>query len=106
MKIHYLIIFAFSGAILLGLAAGVYIHANRSDTGLARLDRNQGRIPKSDAIASISKSTILLLLAVGVIGALGVSRKKKDSGSDRAGYAGDGEGQRSMVNKQRKTDQP
>jgi hypothetical protein len=43
--------------------------------------QDQKTTPKRGATASISKGTILLLLAVGVVGALGVSRKKKDNGS-------------------------
>ena len=34
-------------------------------------------VPRTYTAASISKGTLLLLLAVGIIGALGVSRKRK-----------------------------
>jgi hypothetical protein len=43
-------------------------------------NQNQIFVIESDAARSISKGTILLLLAVGVIGVLGVARKKKCRG--------------------------
>lgn len=41
--------------------------------------QNQTSVSKSYAAASIPKGTIILLLAVGVIGVLGISRKKKSN---------------------------
>ena len=106
MKIHRLIVFVFTCAILLVLAVGLFISADHPETVFARFDQDRDRTAESYEAASMSKSTILLLLAVGVIGALGVNRKKKGSGSDRAGHAEDQASQRPMVNEQRKTDQP
>jgi hypothetical protein len=40
-------------------------------------NRDQISTPESYQAASISKGTIFLLLAVGIVGVLGVSRKKK-----------------------------
>ena len=82
MKIKYLIIFLFAGIILSGLATGVFIPALDPEATHERLDQKQDLAPESYTVASISKGTILMLLAVGVIGALGVSRKKKDTGND------------------------
>jgi hypothetical protein len=46
-------------------------------------NENQISAPRSSSVASISKGTILLLLAVGVIGALGIGRKKEDKLNNR-----------------------
>jgi len=105
MKIHRLIIFAFSGAILLGLVAGVFISADHPETVFARPDQNRDRIPENAGAASISKGSILLLLAVGVIGVLGVNRKKKHSRSDWNGHAADRASQPPQASGDRRTDQ-
>jgi hypothetical protein len=82
MKINRFIFFLFVSVILFGIIAGLLILVGEMNAVSGRIDQNQ--VPASDnyASASFSKGTILLLLAVGVIGALGVSRRKKDSGSD------------------------
>ena len=82
MKIKKLIIILFIGIILSGLMTGVFILDGEMNAVPGRIDQNQAQTTGSYASASISKGTILLLLAVGVIGALGVSRQKKDSRSD------------------------
>jgi len=87
MKINYLIIILSVGVILLGLAAGDIMPADEPEVIPGRLEEyNRDRTSESYKAAPISKGTILLLLAVGVIGALGVSRKKNGNGSysDRA----------------------
>jgi len=86
MKLNYLIIFLSIGIILLGLGAGGAIAADETEVISGRRDHHEDRTPESYKAATISKGTILLLLAVGVIGALGVSRKKNGNGSrfDRA----------------------
>jgi len=104
MKIHHLIIFAFSGAILLGLTAGVFISADHPEKLFARFDQNRDRTPENYAAASISKGSILSLLVVGVIGALGVNRKRKHTGSDWDGHAADRASQPPKANEDRKTD--
>ena len=86
MKLNYLIKFLSIGIILLGLGANGAIAADETVVISVQRDHHEERAPESYKTASISKSTILLLLAVGVIGALGVSRKKNGNGSysDRA----------------------
>jgi hypothetical protein len=82
MKINRLIFFLFVGVILSGVITGVFILGGEMNAVPVRIDQSQALTNESYASASISKETILLLLVVGVIGALGVSRQKKDSGSD------------------------
>ena len=78
MKIKNLIFFALTSVILSGLTTIVFISAIDKKETTRLLDQDQVIVPKSYAAASISEGTILLLLTVGVIGVLGVSRKKKD----------------------------
>ena len=77
MKIRNLVFFAFSGAILSGFAVGAFILSDNPEKVLARFDQDRDRTPEIYESASMSEGTILLLLAVGVIGALGVSRKRQ-----------------------------
>ena len=81
MKINYLFIFLSVGIILLGLSAGGAMPADEPEVIYGQRGQHEDRTPESYKAASISKSTILLLLAVGVIGALGVSRTKKNNGN-------------------------
>ena len=78
MKIKNLIFFALMSVILSGLTTIVYVSVFDKEETTRLLDQNQVKVPDTYNAASISKGTILLLLAVGVIGVLGVSRKKKD----------------------------
>ena len=57
---------------MISFSAGDKTEADRS------IDQEPSQVSESYAAASLSKGTILFLLAVGVIGALGVSRTKKD----------------------------
>ena len=82
MKINRFIFFLFVGVILSGVIVGVFILGGEMNAVPGRIDQSQAPTTEGYASASISKETILLLLAVGVIGALGVSRQKKDSGSN------------------------
>ena len=82
MKIKYLIVVLFAGIILSGLATGVFIPADDPEAIHEGLDQKQDLASENYTAAPISRGTILMLLAVGVIGALGVSRQKKDIGSD------------------------
>lgn len=80
MKIKNLIFFILISAILTGLLVFSLISVDNK-LSISRLnDDNQVSAPGNYATASISKGTILLLLIVGVIGFLGVSRKKKETG--------------------------
>jgi hypothetical protein len=80
MKIKNFIFFVFISAILSGLIGIVFISAHNYKEISMQINQNQIHIPNSYQPASISKGTILLLLAVGVIGVLGISRKKKNIG--------------------------
>jgi hypothetical protein len=78
MKIKNLIFFALICVILSGLTTIVYVSVFDNEATTRLLDQNQVKIPETYTAASIPKTTILLLLAVGVIGVLGVSRNRKD----------------------------
>ena len=80
MKIKNFIFFVFICTILSGLIVIVFISAHNYKEISMQLSQNQIHIPNSYKAASTSKGTILLLLAVGVIGVLGISRKKKNIG--------------------------
>jgi len=82
MKINRLIFFLFVGVILPGLMTGAFILGGERGAVSGQIDQNRTQTTESHEASSISKGNILLLLAVGVIGALGVSRQKKDFGSD------------------------
>lgn len=102
MKINHLIIFLFVAVMLSGLMAGVFILGGERGTVPKRLDQYRAQTNNSYVAASISKETILLLLVVGVIGALGVSRQKKESGSDSHRNPADFTGHDINVNEVRK----
>ena len=81
MKIKSLLLCAITGIVITGLMLLLILsHPNDSETSQLN-NQNQISVSESYTAASISKGTILVLLAVGVIGVLGVSRKKKDSES-------------------------
>jgi hypothetical protein len=82
MKINRFIYFLLVGVILSGIIAGVLILGAEMNTIPGPIDQSLLPTAGGYASASISKGTILLLLAVGVIGALGVGRQKKDFGND------------------------
>jgi hypothetical protein len=102
MKINRFIFFLFVGVIFSGVITGVFILGGEMRAVPGQIDQNQAPTNESYASASISKGTILLLLAVGVIGALGVSRQKKDSGSDSDRIPADRAQQHVNVNEDRK----
>ena len=79
MKIKNFKFILLVSVILSGLmfAGYFFVHGKEGSFGL-RI-QNQVQASESYRAASISKETILVLLAVGIIGALGVSRKKRDS---------------------------
>jgi hypothetical protein len=78
MKINNLTFILLLSVILSGLIIAGFIFVNDK----AETSNSAGQIiaPPSESYstAAISKGTLLVLLAVGVIGVLGVSRKKKD----------------------------
>jgi DMSO reductase anchor subunit len=89
MKINNLTFVLLLSIILSALVVAGYVFVHHQDE-TARLENpNQAKASESYATASISKETILFLLAAGIIGVLGVSRKKKDIGSYTPGNAND-----------------
>jgi hypothetical protein len=81
MKIKNLIFFLLISILLSGLVIAVFISIHDKKEISKQINQNQFQVPEGYNAASVSKGTILLLLAVGVIGALGVSRTKKGIGS-------------------------
>ena len=86
MKINNLTFILLIGVLLSGLMAAGYVSV-RDEKETSRLgSQNQAQGTENYTAASISKGTILFLLAVGIIGVLGVSRKKRDiAGPDQQG---------------------
>ena len=82
MKIKTFIFIALISVILSGLTTIMFISVfdKKENTGL--IDQDQLQFSQTYTAASMSKGTILLLLAVGIVGALGVSRTRKDNGSN------------------------
>jgi hypothetical protein len=81
MKIKNLIFFLLIGILLSGLGTAGFISVHDKEDSSMPINQNSTQVPKSYNAASVSKGTILLLLAVGVIGVLGISRKKKELGT-------------------------
>lgn len=79
MKIKKLTYVLLLGVILSGLMTAGYVSVHDKEGSPGLTNQNQAATSENYAAASISKGTILFLLAVGVIGFLGVSRKRKDS---------------------------
>ena len=94
MKIKKLIFFALTTVILSGLTTIVIISVFDKEETTRLFDQNQVKIPETYTAASISEGTILLLLAMGIIGVLGVNRKKKIA----PGIVQNSEGARSAEN--------
>ena len=81
MKIKNLIFFLFIGILLSGLAIAVFITVHDKEEISKQINQKLFPVPESYNAASVSKGTILLLLTVGLIGVLGISRKKKEVGN-------------------------
>ena len=81
MKIKNLIFFLLIGTLLSGLVTAGFISVHDKEEVSEQIKQNQFQVPESYNTASVSKGTILLLLAVGLIGVLGISRKKRELGS-------------------------
>ena len=101
MKIKNLISFALTSVILSGLTTMVFISVLDKEETTRLFDQNQVNVPETYSAASISEGTILLLLAVGVIGALGVSRQKKSTGGDSHSNPTARAGENANVNEER-----
>ena len=81
MKIKNLIFFLLIGTLLSGLVTAGFISVHDKEEVSEQIKQNQFQVPESYNAASVSKGTILLLLAVGLIGVLGISRRKREHGS-------------------------
>jgi hypothetical protein len=81
MKIKNLIFYLFISILLSGLAIAVFTTVYDKNEISKQINQKLFQVPESYNAASVSKGTILLLLAVGVIGVLGISRKKKELGN-------------------------
>jgi hypothetical protein len=79
MKIKKLTYVLLLSVILSGLMTAGYVSTHDKKESFRLGNQNQAAASESYAAASISKGTILFLLAVGVIGFLGVSRKRKSN---------------------------
>jgi hypothetical protein len=77
MKTKVLIFLALISIILSGLTTIIFISVLSKDGASEFVDQKMVQVPETYTAASLSKGTILFLLAVGVIGALGVNRTKK-----------------------------
>jgi hypothetical protein len=78
MKITNLTFILLLGVILSGLTVAGYVSVHDEKETSRLGTQNQAQATENYTAASISKGTILFLLAVGIIGVLGVSRKKSD----------------------------
>jgi hypothetical protein len=86
MKIKNFILFALTVFILTGSLILTLISVH-DKPGLFELnDQNQISVPENYAAASISKGTFLLLIAAGLVGFLGLGRKKKDQNNSGKNY--------------------
>jgi F0F1-type ATP synthase assembly protein I len=81
MKIKNLIFFLFISILLSGLAFAVFNTVHGKEEISKQINQNPPQVPENYNAASVSKGSILLLLAVGIIGVLGISRKKKEIGN-------------------------
>jgi len=98
MKIKNLIFFLFIGILLSGLAIGVFITVYEKAEISKQISQKLFQVPEGYNAASVSKGTILLLLAVGVIGVLGISRKKRGLRSPAQGSKLDRESDHQNLN--------
>ncbi|MGD2185310.1 MAG: hypothetical protein PVI71_04240 [Desulfobacterales bacterium] len=78
MNIRNLAFMAFIGIIVCGIAFFGFYEVRNKPVTAPKGHQHQLQGPNKDRSASISKGTALILLAVGVIGALSVRRKKKN----------------------------
>ncbi len=70
--------FLIIGVILSGFIIIAYITVNDKTEMARQIEENEVPVSKAYNAASVSEGTILVLLAIGVFGALVFSRKKKD----------------------------
>ena len=76
-----LIFYLSIGILLSGLAIAFSITVYDKKEISKQISKKLFHVPESYHASAVPKGTILLLLAVGLIGVLGISRKKKESGN-------------------------
>ncbi len=81
MKITNFKLITLIGVLLTGLLILLLFHGDDRDPSSRLSHQDQIWVPDRYVTASLSEVTILLLLAVGVVGVLGISRIKKGIGS-------------------------
>ena len=81
MKIKNLIFFLLISILLSGLVIAGFISVHDKEEISMPINQSPLQVPESYNAASVSEGTAMLLLAVGVIGVLGISRKKKEIGN-------------------------
>jgi hypothetical protein len=81
MKIKNLIFYLSIGILLSGLVIAFSITVYDKKEISKQISQKLFHVPEGYNAASVPKGTILLLLAVGLIGVLGISRRKKESGN-------------------------
>ena len=79
MKIKTFIFIALISIILPGLTTIMFMSVFGKKENTRLINQGQLQVPQTYTAASMSKGTILMLLAVGIVGALGVSRTKKNT---------------------------
>jgi len=98
MKIKNLIFILLIGTLLSGLVTAGFISVHDKEEVSEKINQNLFPVPENYNAASVSKGAILLLLAVGVIGVLGISRKKRELGSPAQGSGLDRESDHQNLN--------
>jgi hypothetical protein len=81
MKIKHLAFIALISLIICGIGLLRFFKVHNNSVVLRQSHQHRIPEPNSDWSVSIPKNMILILLAVGVIGALSVRRRKKSKGS-------------------------
>jgi hypothetical protein len=86
MKIKTFIFIALIGIILSGLTTIMFMSVFDKKETVRLIDQDQLQVPQTYAAASMSKGTVLMLLAVGIVGALGVSRTRKGNSNGSSAH--------------------
>ena len=101
MKITNFKLITLIGVLLTGLMILLLLHGDDRYPSSRLSHQDQIWVPDRYVAASLSEGTILLLLAVGVIGALGISRIKKGIGNPAQRNATDSVSDDEKVNEDR-----
>lgn len=81
IKIKNLIFFLLISILLSGLVIAGFISVHDKEEISMPINQSPLQFPESYKAASNSKGAVLLLLAIGVIGVLGIRRKKEELGN-------------------------